>query len=93
MLNGKAGGGPVCDPGFHADYIAVGGGNKKIAACLYERNPHDLESLEHFCLGEAKRAMKQGIGACVKIFKIMREKDNSKGVAVTPLYKNLFSMN
>jgi hypothetical protein len=92
VLYAKTAGAPLRDARLDADHVPKRRRNEKIAARLYQRNSGDLESLQHFGLRESQRLMKQRIGAGIEIFKVTREKHNSKRVAVAPLNEDLFSV-
>jgi len=92
MLHAKTTGAPLRDARLDTHHIPKRRRREKIAACLNQRNSGDLESLQHFRLWESQCLVKQCIGAPIEIFKITREKHNSKRVAVAPFNQNLFSM-
>jgi hypothetical protein len=92
VLHTKTAGSPICDAGLDADHVPKRRRNEEIAAYLHQWNSSDLEALQHLRLRESQCLMKQRIRACIEIFKVTREKHNSKRVAVAPFDQNLFSV-
>jgi hypothetical protein len=92
VLDAKTAGSPICDAGLDADHVPKRRRNEEIAACLHQWNSSDLQALQHLRLRESQCLMKQRIRAGIEVFKVTREKHNSKRVAVAPFDQNLFSV-
>src|ERR1700739_2200511 len=92
MLHGKAAAAPAGHAGIHVHDIAKRGGYMEVATGLNQRYSGNIVAPEHFRFLDAERAVKERIGAGIKVFEVAREKDNPKGIAIAPFNVDFFSV-
>src|SRR5271170_2339717 len=72
--------------------IAKGRRNMKVATRLHQRYAGNLKLSHHLRDGISERAMKERVRAGIEIFKVAREKNNAKGVAISPFDSDLLTV-
>lgn len=92
VLYGKAAAAPTRHTRIHVHNITKGGGYKEAATRLNQRDTGDIVLPEHFSLLDSERAVKERIRARIKVSEIAGEKNNPKGIAISPFNVDFFPM-